>query len=78
MSGAPGRLALLAAGILFLLFLADVVVGRLLVSAGGGRTGVSDAVQFLVFFASVVCFVVAVLQKEHARDVARGGASGEA
>jgi hypothetical protein len=39
---------------------------------------VSDVVQFLVFFASVVCFVVAVLQKEHARDAARGDAPGEA
>jgi hypothetical protein len=76
MSGASGRAELLASGTLFLLFLADVVGGRLLSAEGG--TGVPDVVQFLVFFASVVGFTVAVLQKEQARDAARGDPSGEA
>lgn len=74
---APGRPALLASGALFCLFLADVVGGRLLTASGGG-TGVPDVVQFLVFFASVVCFVVALLQKERASAVAPPGLPEEA
>jgi hypothetical protein len=78
MSTVPGRAALLASAAFFVLFLADVVGGRLLTLDGGGGTGVPAVVQFLVFFASVVCFAVALLQKERARDEARENLSAEA
>jgi hypothetical protein len=64
MATAPGRSALLASGALACLFLADVVGGRLLAPQSG--TGIPEVVQFLVFFAAVVCFVVAILRKERA------------
>lgn len=72
-----GRPALIASGAFFCLFLAEVVGGRLLTASGGG-TGVPDVVQFLVFFASVVSFVVALLQKERAGAEAAPGLPEEA
>ena len=74
----PGRPALIVSAIFFLLFLTEVVVGRVVTLGGGGGTGVPESIQFVVFFAAIVSFVVAVLQKERARDADRKSLPGEA
>jgi hypothetical protein len=67
-----GRIALWGAGFCFVLFAANVLLGRILVSAGRTfGTGVPNAAEFLLLLVAVVLFVVAILARERAAD--RGG-----
>ena len=64
-SGRNGRWALWAAGALSLVFVGNIVIGKLAV-LGGATTapGLGDVGEFLVLFAAVVLFIVACLFKE--------------
>ena len=60
-----GRAALLAAGALTLVFIANILIGKLAVL--GGATvgpGLGDGGEFLVLFAAVILFIVACLIRE--------------
>lgn len=62
------RWALPLAGGLFGVFVANVVIGRILVSSGTtGGTGLPGVAEFLLFLAAVVFFVIAILDRERAR-----------
>ena len=59
------RKALLAAGALALVFIANIVIGK--VAVLGGATvvpGLGDVGEFLVLFAAVILFIVACLIRE--------------
>ena len=64
-----GRLALIGAGILFLVFAGNIVIGKIAV-AGGATTapGLGDVGEFLVLFVAVVLFIAACLDRERAQD----------
>ena len=64
-----GRMALLAAGLLFAVFIANIVIGKIAV-VGGATTvpGLGDVGEFLVLFAAVVLFIAACLARERAED----------
>ena len=63
------RGTLLAAAILFLVFIANVVVGKIAVLGGATVVpGLGDVGEFLVLFAAVVLFIVACLTRERAED----------
>ena len=64
-----GRMALIAAGILFAAFAANIVVGKIAV-VGGATTvpGLGDVGEFLMLFAAVVLFIVACLAYEQAQS----------
>ena len=67
--GGIGRGTLLAAAILFLVFVANIVIGK--VAVLGGATvvpGLGDVGEFLVLFAAVVLFIVACLTRERTDD----------
>jgi hypothetical protein len=62
------RWALPIAGVLFGVFVANIIVGRILISSGtGGGTGLPDVAEFLIFLAAVVFFVIAILERERVR-----------
>ena len=64
-----GRNALLAAAMLFAVFAANIVIGKIAV-LGGATTvpGLGDVGEFLVLFAAVVLFIAACLARERAKD----------
>ena len=62
------RWALPIAGVLFGLFVANIIVGRILVSGGApGGTGLPEVAEFLIFLAAVVFFVIAIIDRERGR-----------
>ncbi len=64
-----GRGTLLAAAILFLVFVANIVIGKIAVLGGATVVpGLGDVGEFLVLFAAVVLFIVACLTRERAED----------
>jgi len=67
--GGTGRGTLLAAAILFLVFVANIVIGKIAV-LGGATTvpGLGDVGEFLVLFAAVVLFIAACLARERAQN----------
>ena len=67
--GGTGRWTLLAAAILFLVFVANIVIGKIAVLGGATVVpGLGDIGEFLVLFAAVVLFIVACLTRERAED----------
>ena len=64
-----GGKALIGAGLLFAVFIANIVIGKIAV-LGGATTvpGLGDIGEFLVLFAAVVLFIVACLARERAQD----------
>ena len=57
--------ALLAAALLFAIFIANVIYGKLAVLGGATTTpGLGDVGEFLVLFAAVVLFIAACLRRE--------------
>ena len=68
------RWALFVSAVLFGVFVANIIAGRILVSSGTtGGTGLPDVAEFLIFLAAVVFFVIAIIDRERAR-AARGEA----
>lgn len=66
------RWALPVSGVLFGVFVANIIAGRILVSSGAtGGTGLPGVAEFLIFLAAVVFFVIAIIDRERAR-AARG------
>lgn len=63
-----GRKALLGAGILFAVFAANIVIGKIAV-LGGATTvpGLGDVGEFLVLFGAVALFIAACLARERAQ-----------
>jgi len=62
------RWALPISGVLFAVFVANIIAGRILVSSGTtGGTGLPGAAEFLIFLAAVVFFVIAIVARERAR-----------
>jgi len=60
--------ALLGAGILFVIFIANIVFGKIAVLSGATTTpGLGDVGEFLVLFAAVVLFIAACLARERAQ-----------
>lgn len=71
-----GRGTLLAAGVLFLVFVANIVIGKIAVLRGATVVpGLGDVGEFLVLFAAVVLFIVACLSRERAADARKSNAS---
>ncbi len=65
--GGTGRWMLLAAALLFLVFVANIVIGKIAVLGGATVVpGLGDIGEFLVLFAAVVLFIVACLTRERA------------
>jgi hypothetical protein len=63
------RGALWAAGILFLVFAVNIVVGKIAVLGGATVVpGLGDVGEFLVLFAAVVLFMIGCLAREKAAD----------
>ena len=64
-----GRGALIAAGVLFAIFAANIVIGKLAV-LGGATTvpGLGDVGEFLVLFVAVGFFIAACLERERAQQ----------
>lgn len=63
---------LLSAVLLFAVFVANVVVGKLAVLGGAtAHPGLGDVGEFLVLFVSVVLFIIACLQREAVAPTAR-------
>ena len=61
--------ALLGAGVLFAVFAANVVIGKIAVLGGAtSAPGLGDVGEFLVLFAAVVLFIVACLARERAQN----------
>ena len=60
-----GRNALIGAGLLFVVFIVNIVIGKVAV-LGGATTvpGLGDVGEFLVLFAAVVLFIAACLVRE--------------
>lgn len=57
-----GSIALAAAGIVFAVFVTNIVIG-----ASGGQVFLSDVGEMLTLFLACAFFVIAVLQREYAR-----------
>lgn len=62
------RRALPISAVLFGVFVANIIAGRILVSSGAtAGTGLPDVMEFLIFLAAVVFFVIAIIARERAR-----------
>ncbi len=68
----PSKMALSAAGVLFLLFFGNVTLGAL-----GQKAPLGDIPEMLMLFAASIMFVVSVLLFEAERDEAANNASEE-
>ena len=67
--GRTGRGTLLVAAILFLVFVANIVIGKIAILGGATvAPGLGDVGEFLVLFAAVVLFIAACLAHERAQD----------
>ena len=66
--GAIGRMAFCASIVLFSLFVANVLVGKISILVGATTpVHAGDVAEFLVLLAAVICFVVAALDREATR-----------
>ena len=64
-----GRMALLASGLLFAVFIANIVIGKIAISGGATTVpGLGDVGEFLVLFVAVVLFIAACLARERAEN----------
>ena len=64
-SAPAGRGALISAIILFLAFVANIVIGKVAVVQGATEApGIGDVGEFLVLFAAVALFIAACLARE--------------
>ena len=64
-----GRIALFGAGILFVIFAGNIVLGKMAVLDGATTApGLGDVGEFLTLFGAVVLFIVACLGYEQAQD----------
>ena len=64
-----GRRALLAAGLFFAIFVANIVIGKIAVLGGATSTpGLGDVGEFLLLFVAVVLFIAACLARERAQN----------
>lgn len=62
-----GRIFLWISMLVFLIFAANVVIGKIAISQGATSVpGLSDVGEFLTLFVSVVFFIAACLQSERA------------
>lgn len=60
-----GRGWLISSGILFAIYCMDVAVGKIALATGGDPLfSLGDVGEFLLLFASVICLVVTVLERE--------------
>jgi len=65
--------ALLGAGVLFVVFIANVVIGKIAILGGAtSAPGLGDVGEFLVLFAAVVLFIAACLARERAQNQNNG------
>ncbi len=63
----PGRFLLLASLVFFLIYAANIVLGKIAMSQGATTLpGVGDVGEFLILFVSVVLFIAACLARERA------------
>ena len=61
----PGRTPLILAIILFFVFVANIIIGKVAVVQGATEApGIGDVGEFLVLFAAVVLFIAACLAHE--------------
>ncbi len=69
MNWIKSRAALIAAGLLFLVFLVNVIVGKLAIMEGATvLPGLGDVGEFIVLLFAVLCFIVGCLQREAAAE----------
>ena len=74
--GRTGRWMLMAAAVLFLVFVANIVIGKIAVLGGATVVpGLGDVGEFLVLFAAVVLFIVTCLSRERTADARKSNAS---
>jgi len=67
----PGRVLLLASLGVFLVFAANIVVGKIATMHGATTVpGLGDVGEFLVLFVAVVLFIAACLARERAEKAA--------
>ena len=63
----PGRGFLLASLACFVVFAANIVIGKIAIARGATTTpGLGDVGEFLTLFVAVVLFIAACLAREHA------------
>tara|TARA_A100001391_G_scaffold126628_1_gene86590 strand:+ start:171 stop:428 length:258 start_codon:yes stop_codon:yes gene_type:complete len=63
----PGRKLMLASLVFFLVYAANIVLGKVAMSQGATTLpGVGDVGEFLILFVSVVLFIAACLARERA------------
>ena len=68
----PGRWLLLAALGVFLVFAANIVIGKIATMQGATTVpGLSDTGEFLTLFVAVVLFIAACLARERAEKSAK-------
>ena len=61
--------ALLGAAVLFIVFIANIVIGKIAVLGGAtSAPGLGDVGEFLVLFAAVALFIAACLARERAQQ----------
>ncbi len=64
-----GRIALILAGTLFAMFVANATAGKVSLLLGAAMpVHVGNVAEFLLLVLAVACFVVAILEKERARS----------
>jgi len=65
MSKQVGSMWLIGSGLLFGLYCLNVVLGKLAAGSGDGPIfSMGDVGEFMVLFASVICLIVTMLQRE--------------
>ena len=66
----PGRTLLLASTVVFLLLVANIIVGKISILSGAtSAPGVGDVGEFVTLFIAVVLFIAACLARErHSQD----------
>lgn len=63
----PGRMYLWIAAIVFTVFIANVIYGKIMIMNGATSTpGLSDVGEFLTLFVAVVFFIAACVSRERA------------
>lgn len=65
--GKPGRGFLIASGVCALVFIANVIIGKVSISQGATNVaGLGDIGEFLVLMVAVILFIIACLARERA------------
>ena len=69
MNSKSGSVWLWVSGVLFLAFVANILVGKAALSPDfQAPFALSDVGEFLLLFAAIICFIAGVLRREAARD----------